>query len=37
MKKIKDKELKFILRQGEGLKVEFKESFDGKNCARWTG
>ncbi len=29
-----EKELKFILQEGEGLKIEFKESFDPKSLAK---
>lgn len=27
------KEFKFLLKQGEGLKLEFKENFDSPACA----
>ena len=29
-----EKELKFILQEGEGLKIEFKEAFDSKNLSK---
>lgn len=29
-----EKELNFVLQEGEGLKIEFKESFDAKSLAR---
>ena len=31
---INEKELQFILQEGEGLKIEFKESFDSKSFAK---
>src|SRR3989344_8125515 len=31
---MKNKEFEFLLKQGEGLKVEFKENFDSKNLGR---
>jgi len=34
MKKMNKNELNFIMQEGEGLKIEFKESFDTKSLAR---
>jgi ATP-dependent DNA helicase RecG len=31
---MEEKELKFILQEGEGYKIEFKESFDPKNLSK---
>ena len=31
---MEEKELKLILQEGEGYKVEFKESFDSKNLSK---
>jgi len=32
--KMNKKELEFIIQNGEGIKTEFKESFDSKNIAK---
>ena len=34
MKNMDKKEFDFLLKQGEGLKLEFKESFDSKNLSK---